>query len=77
MPKGTCQAEAMSNSEQIKPIALAVLKSCLSEGISQLLTQSVENSVKQIILKFRNNLLKVFQVYLKAYLGLVSPNHTT
>ena len=48
--KGTCQAEATSNSEKIKPIALAVIELRLSEGISQLLTQSVsqslENSVK-------------------------------
>ena len=36
MSKGTCQAEAMSNSEKIKPVALAVLD---FEGISQ----SVEN----------------------------------
>jgi len=31
MPKGTSQAEAMSNSEKIKLIALAVIKLCLSE----------------------------------------------
>ena len=35
MPKGTSQAKAMSNSEKIKLIALAVM-----------LSQSVENSVK-------------------------------
>ena len=50
MPKGTSRAEAMSNSEKIKLVALAVIELCLSEGISQLLsqsvTQSVENSVK-------------------------------
>ena len=46
MPKGTCLAEAMSNSEKIKPIALAVIELRLSVGISQLVTQSVENSVK-------------------------------
>ena len=50
MPKGTSQAEAMSNSEKIKPIALAVIELCLSEGISQPVTylpsQSVKNSVK-------------------------------
>ena len=46
MPKGTCWAEAMSNSEKIKPVALAVIELRLSEGISQLLTRSVENSVK-------------------------------
>ena len=50
MPKGTCRAEATSNSEKSKPVALAVIKLHLSEGISQLLTylltQSVENSIK-------------------------------
>ena len=43
MPKGTCRAEAMSNSEKIKSVALAIIELHLSEGISQLLTQSVEN----------------------------------
>ena len=50
MPKGTCQAKAMSNSEKIKPVALSVIELRFSEGISQsvtyLLSQSVENSVK-------------------------------
>ena len=47
MPKGTSRAEVTSNSEKIKPIALAVIELCLSEGISQLVTQSsVENSIK-------------------------------
>ena len=54
MPKGTSRAKATSNSEKIKPVALAVIKLHLSEGICQLLsqllsqsvTQSVENSVK-------------------------------
>ena len=41
MPKGTSRGEAMSNSEKIKPAAIAVIKLCLSEGISQSLTQSV------------------------------------
>ena len=41
MPKGTCQAEATSSSEKIKPVALAIIELCLSEGISQ----SVENSI--------------------------------
>ena len=39
MPKGTCQAEVMSNSEKIKPIALAIIELCLSEGISQSVSQ--------------------------------------
>jgi len=33
MPKGTSQAEAMSNSEKIKPVALAIAELCLTEGI--------------------------------------------
>ena len=50
MPKGTSRAEATSNSEKIKPVALAVIELCLSEGISQLLSQSVENSIKYMFL---------------------------
>ena len=52
MPKGTCRAKATSNSEKIKHVALlrAVIELHLSEGISQsvtyLLCQSVENSVE-------------------------------
>jgi len=34
MPKGTFQAEATSNSEKIKPVPLAVIELCWSEGIS-------------------------------------------
>ena len=39
MPKDTCPAEVMSNSEKFKPVAFAVIKLCLSEGISQLVTR--------------------------------------
>ena len=46
IPKGTCQAEATFNSETIKPVALAVIKLCLSEGISQSV-KSVENSIEE------------------------------
>ena len=76
MPKGTCRAKATSNSEKIKPVAVAVIELCLSEGISQPVTQSVENTVEYIYIyfKFCSNLLKVFQVDLKACLGLVLPN---
>jgi len=35
MPKGTSWVEAMSNSEKIKPVALAVIELCKSEGIRQ------------------------------------------
>ena len=44
--KSTCQAEAMLNSDKIKPITLVVIKLHLSEGNSQLLSQSLENSIK-------------------------------
>ena len=74
MPKGTCRAEATSNSEKIKPVALAVIELRLSEGISQLLTQSVSRKFCQVKKKFHSNLLKVFLVELKACLGLVLPH---
>jgi len=35
MEKGTCRAEAMLNSKKIKPVALAIVKLCKSEGIRQ------------------------------------------
>jgi len=35
MPKGTSRAEATLNSEKIKPVAVAVIELCLTEGISQ------------------------------------------
>ena len=38
--------QATLNSEKFKPVALAVIELRLSEGISQSVTQSVENSVK-------------------------------
>ena len=41
MPKGTFRDEATSNSEKIKPAAIAVIELCLSEGISQSVTQSI------------------------------------
>ena len=40
--KGTSQAEAMSNNEKIKPVALAVIDLCLSESIRLLGSQSVK-----------------------------------
>ena len=50
MLKGTFQAEVMSNSEKIKPSALAVIELCLTEGIRQSVnqsgSQSEENSIK-------------------------------
>jgi len=61
MLKGTCQAKVMSNSEKIEPIALAVIKLRLFEGISH----SVEFSTKYFFY-FCSNFLKAFQVNLKA-----------
>ena len=49
MPKGTCLAEVMSNSEKLKPVALAVIKLRLSEGTSQSVTQSASQSVSQLV----------------------------
>ena len=45
MPKGISWPEAMLNSEQIKPVVLAIIELRLSEGISRLLSQSLENSI--------------------------------
>ena len=42
MPKGTSRPEAMSNSEKINLVTLAVLELRCSEGIRQLVSQSVE-----------------------------------
>ena len=52
MPKSTSRAEATSNSEKVKPVALAVIEFRLSEGISQLLTQSVTQSEENSINPF-------------------------
>jgi len=38
MAKGTSWAEAMSNSEKIKPVALAIVELCKPEGIRQLVS---------------------------------------
>ena len=70
MPKRICQAEGMSNSEKIKPVALAVIELCLSEGISQSVTRKFHYIYIYIIFKICSNLLKVFRVNLKACLGL-------
>jgi len=50
IPKGTSRAKAtVSRTEKIKHVALAIIKlhARWSEGISQLVSQSVENSIKQ------------------------------
>jgi len=38
MGKGTSQAEVTLNSEKIKPVALAIVELCESEGIRQLVS---------------------------------------
>jgi len=35
---GTSEDEAMSSSEEIKPVALSIVELCLAEGISQLVS---------------------------------------
>ena len=54
--------------KKIKPVALTIIELCLSEGISQLVTQSV--SKKFHLKKFCSNLLKAFRVDLKGLFGL-------
>ena len=49
MPKGTSLAEAMSNSEKTKPVALEVINLHLSEGIIQSVTQSVSRKFHLIL----------------------------
>ena len=69
MPKGMCSAEAISNSEKINPVALAIIELYLSDSISH----SFNRKFHLILLffKFRSNLLKMFRVDQKACLGLV------
>jgi len=45
MPKDTSWAEATLNGKK-KAVALAIVELCWFEGISQSVSQSVENSVK-------------------------------
>ena len=73
MPKGTSRAEATSNSEKIKPVALAIIELCLTEGISQAVSHK-KIPLNKFFFKFHGNFLKAFQVNLKVYLGLVLPN---
>jgi len=47
MAKGTSRVEATSNSKKIKPVALAIVELRESEGISQLVSQSVGQSVRK------------------------------
>ena len=71
--KCTRLAEATSNGEEIKPIALAVIKLHLSEGTSQLVKSVSHLKIPfSEFLKFHNNLLIAFWVDLKACLGLTN-----
>ena len=54
------------HSEEIKPIVLAAIELCLSEGISRSVSQIVSQSVE--------NLMKKFKVDLKTFLGLAMAN---
>ena len=47
MPNDTSLAEAMSNSEKIKPVVLAVVELHLSEGIGQSVILALSQSVSQ------------------------------
>ena len=47
--KGTSPDEATLNSEEIKPVAIAVVKLCLSEGIREAVSQSVGWLVSQSV----------------------------
>ena len=54
----------MLNSEEIKPIALAVIELRLFEGISQIVSQSVRKCVKLEVFKI---LVQWFRVDLKIF----------
>ena len=49
LAKGTSWDEVTLNSEEIKPIALAVIELHLSEGISQIVSQIVNQSVEKSV----------------------------
>ena len=56
-PKGTCPAEAMLNSEKIKPVVLVIIELRLSEDISQLLGQSVTRKFCLVIFLNKNSII--------------------
>jgi len=68
MPKGTSRAEATLNSEKIKPVAIAVIKLCLTEGISQAVRQSVSHK------KIPWQLFESISGRSESLFGLVLPN---
>jgi len=76
MEKGTSQAEAIASSENIKPVALAIVELWESEGIKQAVSKLVSQSVRKFCyiifgIKFHSNFLKVFWINLKGFSGLV------
>ena len=68
MPKDISRDEAMLNSKKIKPIALAVIKLCLSEGIRKEVSQLVENSIEYLKKSFVAIYLKRLGSY-RRYFG--------
>ena len=63
----------MLNSEEIKPVAIAIIELRLSEGISQSVSQH-KNVLNKKFLKFHNNLMQQCRVDLKTFLSLAMPN---
>ena len=65
----------MLNSEEIKPVAIAIIELRLSESIiSQSISLSISQQKNVKFLKFHNNLMQQFRVDLKTFLGLAMPN---
>ena len=56
----------MLNSEEIEPIALAVIKLCLFEGVSQIVSQ-YKNLLNKKFFEFHSNLMQRFRVNLKTF----------
>ena len=67
--KGTSQDKATLNSEEIKPIVLAVSYAYLKASGSQSVLK------KKKFFKFHINFMKRFRVGLNTFLGLAMPNH--
>jgi len=68
MAKGISRAETTSNSEKIKPVALAIVESRESESIRQAVSQQkipLNNFLKKK--KFCSNFLKACRIDLKAF----------
>ena len=64
----------MLNSEEIKPVAIAIVKLRLSECIGKGVSQLEENSTKYRVFKIRNNFLEWVRNDLKTFLSLAMPN---